>query len=125
MEEKRTNEAQAKDVFRYVEATERWGVTLPPRITSIPISDNAARLIEIHQLILFVAELYGNKEEVYLRKVLDAENCDVEEIIEKRYIEYNERAFNALKPFLKMVDTELEECWFEFVNTLPSHRDFA
>lgn len=125
MEEKRTNEAQAKEEFRYQEAPERWGIKLPPRATSIPLSDNAARLIEIHQLILFIAELYGNKEEVYLRKVLEADNCDVEGIIEKRYIEYNERAYNALKPFLKMVETELNDCLYEFVYSLPSHRDFA
>lgn len=110
------NETQGQTANKILEAPERWGVKLRPRLTAIPLSDGTARLIEIYQLTLCVAELYGNRQEVYLREHLDAENSDIQDAIEKQYIEYNERALKALNPFLQLVTRELQDLMLEYID---------
>ncbi len=110
------NETQGQKANKILEAPERWGVKLRPRLAAIPLSDCTARLVEIRRLTLFIAELYGNLGEATLRPYVEGNDEEGQNLLEKRYINDNERALKALNPFLQLIQTELEESILDYIN---------
>jgi hypothetical protein len=116
MEAQTPNETQGQKAIVNLEAPERWGVKLPPRLAAIPLSDSTARLVEIRELTLFIAELYGDRAEASLRAYLHNNDEETQKQLDERYSVCNERALKALNPFLELIETELEESFLDYIS---------